>query len=191
MAATAGFANVYLWSWLSPFAIGVGVLAVILFAFLAAVYLTVEARDKDLQDDFRVRALWSAAAVFVIAAGDLLLARGAAPLVWESLTHGRVAAVVHVITALSAIAAIVALWVRRYSVARTAAAVQVSLILWGWAVAQYPYLVPPDLTIRDAAAPAITLELLGWALGAGFVVLVPSLWYLFRVFKRRVDQAVP
>lgn len=166
-------------------------LAVILFAFLAAVYLTVEARDEDLQGDFRRRALWSAVAVFVIAGADLLLARAAAPLVWESLTHGQLAAVLHVLTALGAIAAIVALWARRYSVARIAAATQVSLILWGWAAAQYPYLVPPDLTIRGAAAPAITLELLGWALGAGFVVSVPSLWYLFRVFKRRVDQAVP
>src|SRR6185503_9415384 len=64
MAATASFANVYLWSWLSPFAIGVGLLAVILFAFLAAVYLTVEARDEALQGDFRLRAVWSAVAVF-------------------------------------------------------------------------------------------------------------------------------
>jgi cytochrome bd ubiquinol oxidase subunit II len=189
--ATASFADVYLWSWLSPFAIGVGLLAVILFAFLAAVYLTIEARDEELQGDFRLRALWSAAVVFVIAGVDLLLARTGAPLVWESLTHGQLAAVLHALTALSAIAAIVALWVRRYSVARVAAAMQVSLILWGWAVAQYPHLVPPDVTIRAAAAPPITLALLGWALGAGFLVLVPSLWYLFRVFKRRADQLAP
>ena len=61
---------------------------------------------------------------------------------------------------------------------------QVSLIVWGWALAQYPYLVPPDLTIRDAAAPRITLVLILWALVAGGLVLFPSLVYLLRVFKR-------
>ena len=61
---------------------------------------------------------------------------------------------------------------------------QVALILWGWALAQYPYLVPPDLTIRGAAAPRIMLVLVLWALVAGGLVLFPSLVYLLRVFKR-------
>ena len=61
---------------------------------------------------------------------------------------------------MAAVAAIWALWSRRFRLARVAAAAQVSLILWGWALAQYPYLVPPDLTIRAAAAPRITLVLI-------------------------------
>ena len=71
-----------------------------------------------------------------------------------------------------------------YRLAHLAAAGQVSLILWGWALAQYPYLIPPDLTIRAAAAPPITLILILWALPAGGLVLFPSLVYLLRVFKR-------
>ena len=39
---------------------GVGLLALALFSFLAAVYLTVEAEGTELQDDFRARALWAA-----------------------------------------------------------------------------------------------------------------------------------
>ncbi|HKW90678.1 MAG TPA: cytochrome d ubiquinol oxidase subunit II, partial [Methylomirabilota bacterium] len=84
----------------------------------------------------------------------------------------------------AAVTAIWTLWRRRYRLTRVAAAAQVSLILWGWALAQYPYLVPPDLTIRAAAAPRITLVLALWALAAGALVLFPSLIYLFRVFKR-------
>jgi cytochrome d ubiquinol oxidase subunit II len=68
-------------------------------------------------------------------------------------------------------------------VARVAAAAQVSLILWGWVLAQFPYLVPPTLTIADAAAPRRTLVLTLWALAAGALVLFPSLAYLFRIFK--------
>src|SRR5688572_32564767 len=43
-------------------------------------------------------------------------------------------------------------------------AAQVTLILLGWALAQFPHLLEPDLTITSAAAPQITLQLLLGAL---------------------------
>ena len=55
-------------------------------------------------------------------------------------------------------------------------------------LAQYPHLVYPDLTIHNAAAPKITLELLLTALCAGALVLLPSLWYLFHLFKGHREQ---
>jgi cytochrome d ubiquinol oxidase subunit II len=76
-----------------------------------------------------------------------------------------------------------ALWWRRYHVARVAVGAQVSLIIWGWVLAQYPYVIPPDLTVSGAAAPDVTLRLVLTALGLGVVILLPSLVYLFRVFK--------
>jgi len=51
--------------------VGVGLLTLALFAFLAAVYLTVEAREPALREDFRRRALSAAGAVFVAAFGTL------------------------------------------------------------------------------------------------------------------------
>jgi cytochrome bd ubiquinol oxidase subunit II len=53
----------------------------------------------------------------------------------------------------------------------------------GWAFAQFPYLVEPDITISSAAAPQITLRLLLGALTAGALLLFPSYYYLFRIFK--------
>ncbi|PYO59413.1 MAG: hypothetical protein DMD70_12895 [Gemmatimonadetes bacterium] len=85
-----------------------------------------------------------------------------------------------------AITALAALWVRRWRVARGAAVTQVSLILWGWALSQYPDILPPDLSIASAAAPAATLRLVLGALALGGLVLLPSLFYLFRVFKGSV-----
>ncbi len=79
--------------------------------------------------------------------------------------------------------ALAALWRRRWRAVRVAAAAQVSLILWGWALSQYPYVLPPDLTIAAAAAPTVTLRLVLGAVGLGAAVLFPSLLYLFRVFK--------
>jgi cytochrome d ubiquinol oxidase subunit II len=179
----ASFADVYVWPWLSAFTVGIGLLALALFAFLAAVYLTVEATDNVVREDFRRRALAAGFAVFAIAFTDLSLAGGAAPALRTALTSGPLAMAHHLATGAAAAAALIALWRHRFRLARVAAAAQVSLILWGWALGQYPLLVPPDLTIEEAAAPRATLLLLMWALVAGLVVLVPSLRYLFRVFK--------
>lgn len=181
---TGNFRADYVAPWLSPFTVSVGLLTLVLFAFLAAVYLTLEAaRDVALQEDFRRRALGAGLTCFGVAMVTLWLARREAPLVWTGLVTAPRALPVHALTAAMALTALAALRARRYRLARLAAAAQVSLILWGWALAQYPWMVPPSLAIADAAAPAITLRLTLYALGVGALVLVPSLWYLFRVFK--------
>jgi len=180
------FADVFVAPWAAAFPSAVGLFALALFAFLAATYLTVDAEDDELRDDFRARALAAAVLVFVCAAAALLLAHSAAPRVAVGVVG---ALVIQAGTAVSAIVAIVALWRRRFRVARIAAAAQVSLILWGWLLAQYPYIVPPALSIRDAAAPAVTLRLLAIGLASGAAVLLPSLRYLLRTFKGRVRVA--
>ena len=179
------FASVYVAPWLAPFPLALGVLALAMFAFLAAVYIAV--REPALRDAFRRRALWSAAAIFVTAFGALAIARLTTPRVVASLTGGTALAFQGAV-AVAAVGAIWALWMRRWQLARVAAAAQVSLILWGWVLVQAPYVVPPTLTVRDAAAPRITLQLLVGALAAGAVILVPSLAYLYRTFsaERRV-----
>ena len=171
-------------AWMAPFPWAVGLFALVLFAYLAAVYLTLETSDRDLQDDFRRRALLAAVAVAVMALVVFLLAGAGAPRVRAGITRSVWAAGLHVATACCAVGAFAALWGRRYPLARFCAAGQVALILLGWAAAQYPYLVEPDITIHSAAAPAITLELLLIALVLGALVLFPSLYYLMGIFKR-------
>ena len=72
---------------------------------------------------------------------------------------------------------------RRFRLARFRAAGQVTLILWGWAAAQFPHLVAPGLKLYNSTAPPITLRLLLGALAAGALLLFPSFYYLDRVFK--------
>ncbi len=184
----AGFRADYVDPWLSPFTVSVGVFTLVLFAFLAAVYLTLESPDEELAEDFRRRALGAGLAVFAAAMTTLGLAWREAPLVWHGLTTSTRALPVHALTGVAATVALWALWRRRFPLARVAAAAQVSFILWGWALAQYPYLLPPGLDIAGAAAPAITLKLTLGALGLGALVLFPSLFYLFRVFKTRPPE---
>jgi cytochrome d ubiquinol oxidase subunit II len=50
-------------------------------------------------------------------------------------------------------------------------------------LAQFPYLIYPDVTISNAAAPPATLRFFLLTLPIGAAILLPSLWFLFRVFK--------
>jgi cytochrome d ubiquinol oxidase subunit II len=175
-------------AWLAPFPAAVGTFACALFAFLAAVYLTVEARGA-LQEDFRRRALGAGAAVFLAATACALLSWKEAPLVFAGLTSRGWSLPLQVATGAAATGAFAALLRRRYRLARLAAAAQVALIVLGWGASQHPYLVVPDLTIDGASAPRATQVPLLWALGIGAATLIPSLWFLFRVFKGRPGGA--
>jgi cytochrome bd ubiquinol oxidase subunit II len=73
------------------------------------------------------------------------------------------------------IAALVALWRRWFALARNAAIGHVTLILLTWCLVPDPDLVTPDVTVNHAHAPEITLRLLVLALGAGAIILLPSL----------------
>jgi cytochrome d ubiquinol oxidase subunit II len=180
---TGTFLQQYVDPWFTTFGLSVGLLALVLFAFLAAVFLTLETHDRQLCDDFRWRALATGVAVFFVSGLVLMLSRREAPLVTEGLLGSRWAIPLHLATAASAIGVLAALWYRRFRLARVGAGLQVSLIFWGWPLAQYPFLVPPDLTVERAAAPDTTLKLVLIILGVGAIVLLPSLWYLFQVFK--------
>lgn len=172
--------------WLRAFPFAVGVLALCLFAYLAAVYLTVEAAQQadepQLCEDFRRRGLLAAAVAAAVALLVFGLAKVAAPVLYAHLLRLWP---LHALTlAMSALAA-AALWRRRYRLARIGAAGQVALILLGWGLSQYPYLVLPDLELHAIAAPPATLRLLLIVLALGGPILLPSFVYLFRVFKAR------
>jgi cytochrome d ubiquinol oxidase subunit II len=181
--------NGFFRSWLAPFPFAVGFFALALFAFLAAVYLTLETRERELQEDFRLRAIISGVVVGILALTVFLLAGQGAPTVRAGISRTWWAVGLHVFTAVFAVGAFYALWIRSYRLARFCAAAQVTLILLGWAFAQYPHLVEPAITISSAAAPRATLQLLLGALVLGALLLFPSYYYLFRIFKRGHEEA--
>lgn len=176
--------------WLTPFAVACGLFALGLFAFLAATYLTLDTKDKpDLQNDFRLRALWSGLALGPISLAVFLTSKTGAPAMYDGLTRWW-APLLLAWTSLFALVALAALWLRWFSTARFAAVGQVTVILVGWSLAQFPNLITPDVTVTNSAAPEVTLRLLVLALGAGAIVLLPSLAFLFYIFKNRetVDE---
>lgn len=174
--------NVYQ-AWFSPFSLTLGVLTVALCAYLAAVYLTMESKG-DVQEDFRLRALGSGGVTAVLAVLLLPLMRIDAPHLWDVLWQPHAAPLL-LVGGILAVVSPWAIWWRHYTLARAAAVVEVILLLWGWGIAQWPYLIYPDVTIMDSASPRPMLNFLLAAIPVGMVLLVPSLWFLFRVFKGR------
>ena len=170
--------------WFSWLGADLALLAVALCAYLAATFLMVETEnDPPLQADFRQRAFGAAIVSGVLALIGLLLAWRQAPLLWSELT-GRGIWLLLIALINGPIAAF-AVWRRSPRVARVAVAAQIVFVLWAWAVGQWPALVPPDFTIHGSAAPESSLRALMVTIAAGMVVLAPSLWLLFRVFKGR------
>ncbi|MGH3774506.1 MAG: cytochrome d ubiquinol oxidase subunit II [Pseudonocardiaceae bacterium] len=172
-------------SWLNPTSILGGVIAVGVCAYLAAVYLCFDARqhrDRSLLEYFRTRAIATALLLGGIALVGIAVLRADAPLLFNGLVSRGLPLIVA--SAAAGIGSIVLLMNRRTGLARVAAAVAVITVIWGWAVAQYPYLLQPALTVQAAAAPATTLRAMLISLVVGVALVVPSLAFLFTLFQR-------
>jgi len=172
-------------SWVNPTSALGGVLAVLMCAYLAAVFLCADAlreRKSELAEQFRTRALGTALVTGAVGLGGLFVLRADAPRLYAGLT-GRALPVVG-LSVLAGGAAIVLLIRRRYVAARVASALAVTTILIGWAVAQYPYLLLPGLTIAEAARGRPTLVAMLVALVVGALIVVPALGYLYVLFQR-------
>ena len=172
-------------SWVNPTSVLGGVLAVVVCAYLAAVFLCADARREgadDLAEWFRIRALGTAALTGVLGIAGLFVLRADAPVLFDGLT-GRALPIV-VASVVAGVAAFGLLATRRYVPARATSALAVTAILVGWAAAQYPYLLLPEVTIEEAATGRATLVALLVALLAGALILVPALVYLYALFQR-------
>jgi cytochrome bd ubiquinol oxidase subunit II len=171
--------------WTTPFALTIGAMALSLCATLAAVYLTVEAealKDTQLVEAFRLRALIAGAVTAVLGALGLILSPSEAPLLWQGMLNH--ALLVVLATMLVGLCAAASLFLRRYRLARILIVIETGFLLGAWGLSQLPYLVPPDITY-NAASPPITLLAFLISTAIGMLILLPSLWLLFRVFKGR------
>jgi cytochrome bd ubiquinol oxidase subunit II len=170
-------------SWTGSLPLLVGALAVVTGAHLAAVFLGADserAGRPELVRAFRARALGSGVVAGALALGGLAVVNSDAPDLYDGLTSGGGLACV-IVSGLAGLVTLALEWRERFEAARYTAAAAVAAIVAGWAVAQEPYLLPPDLTVRQAAAPDETLLALVIAAGAGLALLVPALAWLFRL----------
>jgi cytochrome d ubiquinol oxidase subunit II len=177
-------------SWWNPVSVMTGVLAVIACAYLAAVYLCGDARrggDAKLITQFRSRALVAGVLAGALAAAGLGFLHGDAPVLFHGLTHRGLVLVI--VSAVAGVASLGLLYRSHFLTARISAALAVAAVLWGWAVAQYPHLLDPGLTIAAGAAAHEVLFATLISLAVGAVLLIPSLAWLYILFQRPPSAA--
>ena len=172
-------------SWTSGLSLAVGALAVATGAYLAAVYLAADAvrrGDAALEGSFRGRALGAGVVAGLAAAGGLVVLHADARSLYEELVGGS-GLLALVVSAVAGLGTLWLVWLRRYEAARYSAASAVAAVVVGWALAQQPELLP-GLTVSEAAASRDVLIAVVVAVGAGAVVLAPSLALLFTLTLR-------
>lgn len=172
-------------SWWNPTSVLGGVLAVVVCAFLAAVYLCDDARhsgDEQLTDSLRLRAIGAALVAGAVAIGGIFILREDAKVLYDDLT-GR-ALVLIIVSVIAGLVTLAFLWDRRYAEARVSAALAVVMVVWAWGVALWPNMLEPrggtgGITVEDAAGSNATLAVVVGVVAVGLVILVPALIYLF------------
>ena len=137
---------------------------------------------------FRARSLATGTLAGAVALGGLLVLRSDARDLYDGLLSGGGLACV-LVSAAGGVLTMALVWTERYGPARLTAGAAVAAITVGWALAQSPYLLPPELTLEEAAASDATLAAVLVGLGIGALVLVPSLVLLYRlVLRGTLDQ---
>jgi len=172
-------------SWLNALSLIVGALFVATSAYVSAVFLVSDARragDPGLERYFTARALAAAVAAGALAVAGLVALHADARYVYDGLTGDGLPLVIA--SAACGIAVLVLLWrgVRRG--ARPLAVAAVVAVIWGWGVAQHPYLLPQSLTIDAGAAPDATLDGLLIVFAAAVVLVLPSIALLYTLAQR-------
>jgi cytochrome d ubiquinol oxidase subunit II len=176
-------------SWLNPLSLLIGALFVATSAYLAAVFLISDARRAgagDLERYFADRALVAALVAGALAVAGILVLHSDARYVYDRLTSEGLPLVIA--SGLCGLAVLVLLRRRAPRGPRPLAVGAVVAVVWGWGVAQYPYLLPEKLKIAGAAAPSATLTAILIVFGVAVVLVLPSIGLLFTLAQRSLIE---
>jgi cytochrome d ubiquinol oxidase subunit II len=176
-------------SWLNTLSLVTGALFVATGAYLASVFLVSDAHragTHDLERYFGKRALVAAIVTGALAAAGLVALHADARAVFDGLEHDGLPLVV--LSVVCGAAVVVLLWRGARRGTRLLAAGAVVSVIWGWAVAQHPEILPPSLTVSDAAAPGATLKALLIIFGIAVLVVLPSIGLLFTLVQRNLVE---
>jgi cytochrome d ubiquinol oxidase subunit II len=172
-------------SWLEPLPLLTGAMFVATGAYLSAVFLVGDARragEGDLERYFVRRALIAAGVAGVAAAVGLVELHAEARYIFDRLVAQGLPLVI--LSAVCGIGLLAALLRGGRRPLRPLAAGAVVAVIWGWGVAQFPYLLPTSLRIDQAAAPDPTLDIVFIVFAAAAVLVLPSLGLLYTLSQR-------
>jgi cytochrome bd ubiquinol oxidase subunit II len=176
-------------AWTSPTAILTGFLFVTACAYISAVFLVLEARqrgDWKLTRYFALRASAAGLVTGVLAGGTFAELSASSPYVFARLIGISLPLVAISVAAGTAVLGM--LWLHWYHplLLRATAAIAVATVVWGWGLAQYPYLIPTSLPLATGSAPtgALTAEL--FVAGLAVLLVAPGFAILYVLQQRRM-----
>jgi cytochrome bd ubiquinol oxidase subunit II len=180
-------------SWTGTLSLVIGVMFVAAAAYLAGVFLVRDAGaggDLELQRYFARRALGAAIVAGAAALGGIIALHSDARFVYDGLVGPGLPLVI-----LSGICGACALGLLAWGLRsgygawtnfllRASAIGAVVAVIWGWFVAQHPYLLPESLTIDEAAGASATLTTVIVVFGVAALLVVPALVLLYVLGQR-------
>ncbi len=172
-------------SWLEPLPLLTGAMFVASGAYLAAIFLIADSRrynDRDMEEYFARRALWAAGAAGAFAMAGIVALHSDARYIFDRLLAEGLP-LVGLSMACGLGVSIMLLRGRRRGL-RALAIVAVSAVIWGWGVAQFPYLLPTSLDIATASAPGPTLLSVLIVFGVAAITILPALALLYSLSQR-------
>lgn len=174
-------------SWLAPLPLLTGALFVATGAYLAAVFLVADshrAGDGEMEDYFARRALVTGLAAGALAVAGLFALHADARYAFDRLVAEGLPLVIASALCGLAVLAQLARGARRGL--RPLAIGAVVAVIWGWGVAQFPYLLPTSLKISESAAPGPTLDSVLIVFGIAAIVVLPSLGLLYWLSQKEL-----
>jgi len=172
-------------TWLAPLPLLIGAMFVATSAYLAGVFLVGDARrggDEEMERYFERRALGAGVVAGALAVAGLVALHSEARYVFDRLTSQGLPLVV--LSLLCGAALLVVLRRGGRRPLRPLAAAAVVAVIWGWGIAQFPYLLPTSLRIDQAAAPDPTLTIVFIVFAVAAVLVLPSLGLLYTLAQR-------
>jgi cytochrome bd ubiquinol oxidase subunit II len=179
-------------SWLEPLPLLTGAMFVASGAYLSAVFLIGDARrsgDDELAGYFARRALAAATVAGVAAAFGLVELHAEARYIFDRLVDQGLPLVI--LSSLCGVGVLVILLaavgrrgMRSPGLLRPLAGGAVIAVIWGWGVAQFPYLLPTSLKITEAAAPPDTLASVIIVFIVAAIFVLPALGLLYWLSQR-------
>jgi cytochrome bd ubiquinol oxidase subunit II len=180
-------------AWTSPTAILTGLVFVAACAYVSAVFLVLEAWQRGHQEllrYFSVRATAAGLLTGALAGATFAELSASAPYVFAGLTG--IALPLVAISIAAGIAVLGMLWLRWYHPVglRVTAAIAVVAVVWGWGLAQYPYLFPTSLRLSAGSAPTASLVAEFVVAGLAVLLVAPAFVLLYLLQQRRMLAAV-
>jgi len=172
--------------WVGPLPLVVGALFVASCAYIAAVFLLDDCRragEEELAAHFKRRSILAAVVAGVLAAAGIVVLRADARYVFDGLvSEGLPFVIASALLGAVTIAGLLKGWSRTL---RPLAIGTFVMVIAGYAVAQYPYVLPTSLTVEDAAGVDATLTAVIVVFCVALVTVVPALVLLYRLAQKQ------